>query len=144
MLSSIWAVNFTNNTSRPGWTWYNYWKLLTINFKNKSFHNSVDWFELYLQLYITLWLAKILRFTVFRLLKNAFVELVLPYHDLVINPQCRTALHKFAPQNIVPHLRWKAFRKRPLHISWGKRLCSCSTWKSCGGMCSPDICKEVD
>ena len=144
MLCSIWAVNFTNNTSRPGWTWCNYWKPLTINFKNKSFHNFVDWFELYFQMYITLWLAKILRFTVFRLLENAFVELVLPYHDLIINPPCRTALYKFAPQNIVPHLQWKAFRKRPLRISWGKTLCFCSTGKSCGGMCSPDICKEVD
>ena len=44
---------------------------LTINFKNKYFQNSVDWSGLYLQVYIPLRLANILRFTVFRLLENA-------------------------------------------------------------------------
>ena len=35
----------------------NLWKLLTINFRNKYFHNSVEWSGLYLPVYIPSWLA---------------------------------------------------------------------------------------
>ena len=38
----------------------------------------------------------ILIFTDFRLLKSAFMKLTCPWHDLIINPSCRTATsHKF-------------------------------------------------
>ena len=50
--------------------------------KNKSFHNSADWSGLYLQVYILLWLAKILRFVVFRSYTG---KLPHPWHDLIIN-----------------------------------------------------------
>ena len=33
----------------------------------------------------------IFRCTVFRLLESAFVKLPYPWHDLIINPPCRTA-----------------------------------------------------
>ena len=65
-------------------------KTLTINFKNKYFYNSVDWLGFYFQLCVPSSLAKTLRFIVFRILKNPLVELPLPWHDLIINPPCRT------------------------------------------------------
>ena len=86
----ICAVNSTNKISSSSWPWHKLWKRLTINFRNKYFRNSVDWSGHYLQVYIPSWLVKILRFTVFRLLENAFVKLPCPYHDLIINPLCRT------------------------------------------------------
>ena len=49
-------------------------KLLTINLKDESFHNLIEWSELYLQMNIPPWLSKNFRFTVFRLLENAFCE----------------------------------------------------------------------
>ena len=49
------GVNFPNNISIPqlepasrNWTLHNLWNLLTINFKDKSFHNSIEWSGLYL------------------------------------------------------------------------------------------------
>ena len=87
----ICAINFTNKISRSSWPWHNLWKLLTFSFKNKYFHNSVDWSGFYLQVYIPSWLAKILRFIVFRLLENAFARLPCLYHDLIINAPCKTA-----------------------------------------------------
>ena len=48
--------------------------LLTVNLKDESFHNSMEWSGLYLQVNIPPWLRKIFRFTLFRLLENAFCE----------------------------------------------------------------------
>ena len=36
------------------WTWCDLWNLLTINFKDKFFHNYIDWARLDLQVYIPL------------------------------------------------------------------------------------------
>ena len=49
---------------------HNLWKLLTINLKDKSLHNSIDWSGFHLQVYIQPWLGKTFRFTVFRLLEK--------------------------------------------------------------------------
>ena len=75
---------------------------LTINFRNKYFHNSVDWSGLYLQVYVHSWLAKVLRFTVFRLLENALVKLPHPYHDLIISLPCNTFLQQIFPKQFIP------------------------------------------
>ena len=48
--------------------------LLTISLKDESFHNSTGRSGLYLQMNIPAWLGKTFRFTVFRLLANAFCE----------------------------------------------------------------------
>ena len=118
-------------------------KLLRINFKNKYFNNFItgqgfifkcmsfhDW-------------QKILRFTVFRLLKNVFVKLSCPWHDIIINPPCRTVPQQICPETFVPCLVWKAFRKRSLHNLWGKTLYPCSIGKLCGAISSLNICKEM-
>ena len=60
--------------------------LLIINLKDESFHNSIEWSELYLQVNIPQWSGKIFRFTVFRLLKNVFCETPPPWYVLVISP----------------------------------------------------------
>ena len=134
----ICVVNFTNKISRSIWPWHNLWKLLIIHFRNKYFHNCVDWSGFYLQVYIPSWLEKSLRFTVFRLLENAFVKLPCPYHDLIINPPCRTFSQWISPKQFVFHLPWKA----SLHTLWGETLCPWSIGKSCGGV-SHNICKKV-
>ena len=80
-------------------------KLLTINLKDESFHNSIEWSGLYLQVNIPPWLGKIFKFTVFRLLENAFCETPYP---LVSSdhwcPSCRTiqSSFKFFPRNFPP------------------------------------------
>ena len=48
--------------------------LLTINLKDESFRNSLEWSGLYLQVNIPPWLETAFRFTVFRLLENASCE----------------------------------------------------------------------
>ena len=53
------------------------WNLLTINLKDESFHNSVEWSRLYLQVNNPS-LEKKFRFTVFRLPENAFCETPFP------------------------------------------------------------------
>ena len=83
-------------------------------------------------------IGKKLRFTVFRLLGNAFVKLPCPYHDLIINPPCRTVPQQICPKQFVPHLPWKA----SLHTLWGEALSLCSIWKSCESV-SLNICKKV-
>ena len=50
--------------------------LRTIKLKDKYFHNSIDWSGFYLELHILTW--ENFTFTMFRLLKNAFVTLSLP------------------------------------------------------------------
>ena len=91
MESTICAVIFTNDISSSNWTWQNLWNLLTINFNYKCFPNYVHWSGLYLQVYIPSWLAKTLGITSFRLLQNTFVKRLCPWHDLIINPSCKTA-----------------------------------------------------
>ena len=60
------------------WTWLVLLKLIRINFKNKFLHNSIDWLGLYLQISIPPWLGNFFRFTVFRLLENAFGKFYSP------------------------------------------------------------------
>ena len=52
-------------------------KLLTVNLKDESFHNFIEWPGLYLQVNIPPWLGENVRFTVFRLLENA--SFLIPY-----------------------------------------------------------------
>ena len=141
----ICAVNFPSNMLKSDRTWHDLWNFLTINLKNKSFHNSIDSTGIYLQVYIPSRLAKFLWFTVSRFLESAFVKLPHPWHDLIINPLCGTGIpHKFAQKSLFPHVLWKSFlRKRSPHALVGT-LCPCSTGKSCGGMRPLNICKYVD
>ena len=81
---------------------------------------------------------KTLRFTVFRLLENAIVKLPCHYHDLIINPPCRTVPQKIYTKQFVPCLPWKASP----HTLWVETLCPCSIGKSCGSV-SLNICKKV-
>ena len=93
--------------SNSYWTWHNLWNfLITINFKYKYFHNSVDWSGLYQQVHLPSWLPKIsVLYVVLRLLENAFVKLPHHWHDLIINPPCKTAPQKkfFFP---IFHEKW--------------------------------------
>ena len=117
------------NISRSGWIWHRLWNLLTINLKNNSFHNSVDWAELYLQVYIPSQLGKIFRCTVFKLLGNVFMKLRHLWEDLIINSSCRTTpLHKFASKNYTLSVIKSFFlEKDPTKFYEGETLCPCST-----------------
>ena len=110
--------------------------------KFKYFHNSVDWSELNLQVYIPSWLVEILRLAVFRLLENALWN----FHALGMIWSLISLLeqlpNKFS-QNGFPPSTMKSFRKISLNILWAETLCPCSTGKSCRALCSLNICKEV-
>ena len=99
---TICGDNFTNNISISGWTWNNFLKLLTNNFQNKYFHNSLECSGFCLQVHISSRLANILRLAVFRFLEIEFVKLPCPWHDLTINSPCRTDPSKFAQKNCTP------------------------------------------
>ena len=89
------------------------WSLLNMT-HDTSFHNSIEWSEIYLQANIPPWLGKILRFTVFRLLQNVFV--ILPSSSGMIwslVPACRTTSHKFSKKSLSPH--GKHFLEKIIH-----------------------------
>ena len=140
MQSPICAVDFTNNTSRSGWACPDLSNLLTINLKNKSFNNSVEWSCLYFQVYIPPWLAKVLKFAVFRLFEHAFVKLFHPWHDWPLIPYLQQHPHKFVPRNLFPIGYGKLLQKaicneKPLEespsILYGVMTpCPCFTGKS--------------
>ena len=138
MQSPIFAANFTNNMSRSGWTWYNLWNLLINNFKYKYFHNSVDWSGLYLQVYIPSWLPKNSRlYTVFRLLQNAFMKLPHPWHDLIINPPCRTAHQKKKKEKNCPPSSMKSIYKKVTPCFLGGDTMPLLHWKIMWGYILP-------
>ena len=58
-LTSVSDVNFVNNILISQINmWETLWKLLNVNPKDKSFHNSIDMRRLYLQMYNTPWSGK--------------------------------------------------------------------------------------
>ena len=136
------AISFTNNISRSGWTRHKLWKLLTIYFKNKYCHNSVDWSGHYLQVHIFSWLTKILRFTVFKLMENAIVKICCPWHAIILNPHVEQSSNKSGQKDLSPICHEMFLKKDPSTL-WGETLCSCSTEKSCRAICTVNICKEV-
>lgn len=71
------VVNFANNVSILHITWHNFWDLLSTNLNDKSFHDSIEWSGIYLQVNIPLRLGKTFRFSLFRLQENPFVKLPL-------------------------------------------------------------------
>ena len=126
--------------SRSSWTWHNLSNLIvTINFKYKYFHNSVDWSRFYLQVYIPSWLEKFQDlYTVFRLQKNVFGKLLFPWHYLIINSTCRTA-----PQNLSPSLHEKFLEKGPSILFGGRHYALTPLENHVRDICSLNICKEV-
>ena len=78
-------------------------------------------------------------YIVLRLLENTFVKLPHPWHDLIINPPCRTA--PSANKKNCPPSAMKSIYKKVPPCCFGETLCPCSTGKSCGGIYSLNICK---
>ena len=91
------------------WTWHDLWNLLiTIKLSDKSFHNSIDLSGLYVQVYITLWLGRMLWFMVFRLssdyrkmLENAFDNQP-PWYDLIISSPMKNSPSINFSKNVCP------------------------------------------
>ena len=108
------AARFTNDMSKSDWTWHKLWIFSTINLKYKYFHNSVDWSSFYLQVHIPSWLAKILRFTFFRLPENAFVNIS------NCRAPCRTAPISFLRKHLSPICHEKLWEKGPT-VLYGRR-----------------------
>ena len=84
-----------------GWTWQKLWNLLITNFKNKSFHNSVDWSGLYLGKCIslhnwkTIWDSRFLNDWKMHLWNSpslGMIWLLIPYVEQLSLP-----LHKLSP-----------------------------------------------
>ena len=134
----ICAVNFPSNMLKSDRTWHDLWNFLTINLKNKSFHNSIDSTGIYLQVYIPSRLAKFLWFTVSRFLESAFVKLPHPWHDLIINPLCGTGIpHKFAQKSLFPHVLWKSFLKKKVPPCFSGDTMPLLYWKIMWGYAFP-------
>ena len=72
-----------------------------------------------------------------------------PWHDRITKPP-EPSINFYPPlppsKKIDPHLPWKSFfRKRlPYFMRGGETLCTCSNSKTFGGMCSLNICIEID
>ena len=115
------------NQHQGNWTWNNLWNLLTIRFKNKSFHNSIEWSWLNLQVnIITPWLGKFFRFSVFRLLENAFIIYETspqPSGDMIwpLVPACRNDLAKICRKKFVSNEK-HLFRKKKPYSSGGHTM----------------------
>ena len=58
--------------------------LLTINLKDKSYHNSIDWSQLYFQVYISPEKSSDLQWS--DLWKYIFEIFPTPWHDPIISP----------------------------------------------------------
>ena len=85
----ICTANFTN-ISMSSWTWQKLWNLLTINFKYKYFHNFGHGF-IFKCIYLHDW--KYEKW----LLKNVFVKLAHPWHDLILIHYVEQPPNKFSP-----------------------------------------------
>ena len=114
-------VLLTLQIIRLSCTWHNLWNLLTINFKNKYFHNSVDWSGLYLQLYIP-----------FSFIYSFQIIIKYICENLPLMP------HVEEPTKFVPHLPWKALKSPSIHFG-GDTVLALDQF---GGMCLK-IPKEV-
>ena len=65
----------------------------------------------------------------------------LPSYDLIINPPCRTGTP--LPPNKLFSICYEKLLEKDPSIPYGWTPCPCSTGKSCWGICSHNICKEV-
>ena len=65
-------------------------------------------------------MANILRFTVFRLLKNEFVKLSCPCHDLIINPPCITFCQQICQKQNSP-ICYEKLSEKDSSILYGAR-----------------------
>ena len=61
--------------------------------------------------------------------ENAFVKLLRFWHDLIINPPCRTASHKFAEKYLSPICQEKLLEKFP-SILYGGDTMPLPHWKT--------------
>ena len=115
--------------SKSGWSWHKLSNLITLTLIITSRINLsiILWTGLgFIFKCICLHVCKnvfaykfFFIFTVFRLLKSAFVKIPCPLHDLIINPPCRTATtYKFTHRNLFTHLSWEVFfqKKVPLYF----------------------------
>ena len=131
-LNDIWRLDLT---------WHDHWNLLNIDLRNIYFHNSTHWSEFYFQVWIPLWLWKILRFTVFRLL----VKLSHPSNDFIINPApCRTSPICFFTEISHPSILKSFFSKSTLLYFGRRHYAIAYPQNNIGVWCSLNVCYEVD
>ena len=118
MPSLICAIIYSSNISRLGSTWGKLnmtQPLKHLNnyyLKDESFHNSIDWSRLYLQVYIPPWLEKIFSFTIFIYWKMHLSPppppplppspRSYPWHDLIISLLMYNKLSKIFQKRFVP------------------------------------------
>ena len=101
------GVNFSNHISIPNDTTLKPLKLLTINLKDESFHNSIEWPKLYLQVNIPPRWEKFPDLQCSDYWKMHFVKLLLPWYDMIIGrPMYNNPPTNF-PHKICPS--WKAY-----------------------------------
>ena len=82
------------------------------------------------------------KITIFRLLKNAFMELPRPWYDLIINTLCRT-VPKLVFQKKLSSVCHEKLSEKCSSILYGGILCPCFTLKSSRGRCCFNNRQEV-
>ena len=126
------AINFTNNTSRSDWTWHNLRNfLLTITFKYKYFHNSVDRSGLIF--------FRVYSVYPFMIGKNFKIYIqFLDYWKMHLwnSPTLGMIWSLIHQYRIVPKICKSIPKKVPPCFFGGETIYPCSTGKSCGGICS--------
>ena len=101
-----------HDTPFENWTWHDLWNLLTINFKDKPFHNSVDWSRLLSSSVYPTIVRKLLDLQCSDYWKMHLWNYPYPFDMIwsLVSP-CKTiSLHEFAQKCVTP-LR-KAFLLR--------------------------------
>ena len=112
------VVNFANNVSILHITWHNFWNLLSTNLNDKSFHDSIEWSGIYLQVNVPLRLGKTFRFSVFRLLENPFVKLPL---SMIISPSIKNNTYNLPLKICLPMKSFFGNKVPPTHTLGGRR-----------------------
>ena len=89
---------------------------LTINLKDKSFHDSIECSWFYLQVYILYLVSRLLEYTC-----ETFAS---PWHNLTINPHVEQHLTNLPKQVCLPHEKLFLEKNPPYFNKEGETLCN--------------------
>ena len=87
---SVCDFNFPNKTSCWEWAWHDLLNFLTVNLRDYSFHNYINWSGFHLQVHISPLLWKTFTLKVLRWTENCICDTFpSPWHDLIIGPSMK-------------------------------------------------------
>ena len=107
--SPICGVYFSENTPGQGqqdrnWTWLNLWNFSTINRKDKSSHNTIEWFGFILKCFSHYGQGKFSDLHCSNYWKMHLWNFSFILHDLIIRPHVKQTPHKISKNSFFPHV----------------------------------------